>query len=100
MLLKLLVWFIQFSPFTKRWFWKKWYTLFPKLAPDTEFKCMNFGFFSENVGSESGRIARRKTVTVRKAGLRARAAGRGAGFQECRICIKEGGDRGAVEYRE
>ena len=49
MLLKLLVWFIQFSPFTKRWFWKKWYTLFPKLAPDTEFKCMNFGFFSENL---------------------------------------------------
>ena len=49
MILKFLVWFIQRSPSTKKWFWKRWYSLFPHIAPNPEFKCMNFGFFSENL---------------------------------------------------
>jgi len=49
MILKFLVWFIQCSPSTKKWFWKRWYSLFPHIAPNPEFKCMNFGFFSENL---------------------------------------------------
>ena len=49
MILKFLVWFIQRSPSTKKWFWKRWYSLFPHIAPNPDFKCMNFGFFSENL---------------------------------------------------
>ena len=49
MIQNLLVWFIQYSPSTKKWFWKKWYSLFPRIAPDPKFRCMNFGFYSEKL---------------------------------------------------
>jgi len=49
MLQNILVWFIQFSPKTKKWFWRKWYSVFPRIAPDPKFKCMNFGYFSDNL---------------------------------------------------
>ncbi|MBL7012802.1 MAG: class I SAM-dependent methyltransferase [Candidatus Marinimicrobia bacterium] len=44
MLQKIIVWFIQFSPSTKRWFWKKWYTVFANRAQNPDFKFMNYGF--------------------------------------------------------
>jgi len=44
MLQKILVWFIGFSPFTKRWFWKKWYNVFADRAKNSDFKFMNYGF--------------------------------------------------------
>ena len=54
MIQNLLVWFIQFSPFTKKWFWKKWYTFFPRLAPSPEFKFMNFGFHEDGLHPDLG----------------------------------------------
>jgi len=44
MLQKILVWFIGFSPSTKRWFWKKWYNVFADRAKNSDFKFMNYGF--------------------------------------------------------
>ena len=44
MLQKIIVWFIQFSPSTKRWFWKKWYNIFANKAKNSDFKFMNYGF--------------------------------------------------------
>jgi len=54
MIQKLLVWFIHFSPFTKKWFWKKWYTFFPRLAPNPDFKFMNFGFHEDGLHPDLG----------------------------------------------
>lgn len=47
MLQKIIVWFIQFSPSTKKWFWKKWYTLFAAQSQNPDFKFMNYGFDEE-----------------------------------------------------
>ena len=54
MIQNLLVWFIQFSPFTKKWFWKKWYTFFPRLVPSPDFKFMNFGFHEDGLHPDLG----------------------------------------------
>ena len=35
---------IKISPKTKRWFWKKWYTIFALKAPNPEFRFMNYGY--------------------------------------------------------
>ena len=35
---------ITISPKTKRWFWKKWYTIFTSKAPNPEFRFMNYGY--------------------------------------------------------
>ena len=40
----MLVWFISFSPKTKRWFWRKWYNFFAKKSRDFNFKFMNYGY--------------------------------------------------------
>ena len=38
---------IKYSPKTKRWFWKKWYTLFASKAPNPEFRFMNYGYYKD-----------------------------------------------------
>ena len=44
MLQKLIAWFIQRSPSTKRRFWKWWYNTFTTKAKDQDFKFMNYGY--------------------------------------------------------
>ncbi len=47
MIQRLLVWFIHSSPKIKRWFWKKWYTIFASKAPNPDFRFMNYGYYEE-----------------------------------------------------
>lgn len=47
MIHRFLYFLIKFSPKLKRWFWKKWYTLFASKAPNPEFRFMNYGYYKE-----------------------------------------------------
>jgi len=52
MIQRLLVWFIHSSPKIKRWFWKKWYTIFASKAPNPDFRFMNYGYYEESFHPE------------------------------------------------
>ncbi len=41
---RLLVWFIQYGPKTKRWFWKVWYNIFARKSSNFDFNFMNYGY--------------------------------------------------------
>ena len=47
MIHKFLYWFIRSTPRTKRWFWKKWYTIFASKALNPDFRFMNYGYYDE-----------------------------------------------------
>lgn len=47
MLQTIVVWFIKLTPKTKRWFWKKWYTVFASRYNNPELRCMNYGYYDE-----------------------------------------------------
>jgi len=44
---RFLYWFIRSTPTTKRWFWKKWYTIFASKALNPDFRFMNYGYYDE-----------------------------------------------------
>jgi len=41
---KVLSWFIQLTPNTKRWFWKWWYNKFADRSANDSFRFMNYGY--------------------------------------------------------
>ena len=52
MLQTIVVWFIKLTPKTKRWFWKRWYTIFARQYNNPELRCMNYGYYDENFNPE------------------------------------------------
>ena len=52
MIQKVLVWFIQFGPSTKRWFWRKWYNAFANKSKDHSFRFMNYGYAEDGFHPE------------------------------------------------
>ena len=51
-MLSFLYFLIKISPKTKKWFWKKWYTLFASKAPNPEFRFMNYGYYKDGFHPE------------------------------------------------
>lgn len=33
----------------KKWFWKRWYTIFASRVPDPDLKFINYGYFSSEL---------------------------------------------------
>lgn len=52
MIQKLLVWFIQLGPSTKRWFWRVWYNAFANKSKDHSFRFMNYGYAEDGFNPE------------------------------------------------
>ena len=48
MIHRFLYFLIKISPKTKRWFWKKWYTIFASRAPNPDFRFMNYGYYEKD----------------------------------------------------
>jgi len=44
MIQKIIVWFIQFSPSSKKWFWRFWYNVFARKSHQHSFRFMNYGY--------------------------------------------------------
>ena len=47
MLQTIVLWFIKLTPKTKRWFWKKWYTVFASQYESSDLRCMNYGYYDK-----------------------------------------------------
>ena len=52
MIQSIIVWFIKFSPSSKRWFWKFWYNLFARKSQFHEFRFMNYGYDEDGFSPE------------------------------------------------
>lgn len=47
MIQKIIVWFIRFSPSSKRLFWRFWYNLFARKSQQHSFRFMNYGYHED-----------------------------------------------------
>jgi len=47
MIKQIILFILNLSPVSKRWFWKKWYDIFAERAPNAELKLMNYGYDSD-----------------------------------------------------
>ena len=52
MIKRIIIQILKLSPSSKRWFWKKWYNIFARRAPNPELKLMNYGYASQNMTLE------------------------------------------------
>ena len=52
MIQNIIVWFIRFSPSSKKWFWKFWYNLFARKSQFHEFRFMNYGYREDGFSPE------------------------------------------------
>lgn len=49
MLYKIAYYIFKLFPSLKKWFWKRWYTIFASRVPDSDLKFMNYGYFSSEL---------------------------------------------------
>jgi ubiquinone/menaquinone biosynthesis C-methylase UbiE len=49
MLYKIAYYIFKLFPSLKKWFWKRWYTIFANRVPDPDLKFMNYGYFSSEL---------------------------------------------------
>lgn len=49
MLYRIVFYIFDLFPRLKKWFWKKWYTIFSQKVSDSNLKFMNYGYFSSDL---------------------------------------------------
>ena len=47
MVKRIIILILKLSPLSKRWFWKKWYDIFARKAPNPDLRLMNYGYASQ-----------------------------------------------------
>ena len=48
MLKRIILIILKLSPFSKKWFWEKWYDIFAKKARNTNLRLMNYGYHAHD----------------------------------------------------
>ena len=48
MLKRIILIILKLSPFSKKWFWEKWYDIFAKKARNTNLRFMNYGYHAHD----------------------------------------------------
>ena len=64
MIHRFLYFLITISPKTKRWFWKKWYTIFASKAPNPEFQFMNYGYDKDGFHPELDSLDEKERFSI------------------------------------
>jgi len=52
MLYKITYYIFKLFPRLKKWFWKKWYTIFANKVSDPDLRFMNYGYYSDDLNIE------------------------------------------------
>ena len=52
MLYKITYYIFKQFPRLKKWFWKKWYTIFANKISDPDLRFMNYGYYSDDLNIE------------------------------------------------
>jgi len=52
MLYKITYYIFKLSPRLKKWFWKKWYTIFANKVSNPDLRFMNYGYYSDDLNIE------------------------------------------------
>ena len=52
MLYKIIYYIFKLFPRLKKWFWKKWYTIFANKISDPDLRFMNYGYYSNDLNIE------------------------------------------------